>query len=242
MTELRNDPLADAGLVPVMTIDRADDAASLAAALSQGGISYAEITFRTPAAAEAIDRMRSEAPQMTIGAGTVLTVEQADRAVRAGAQYLTGMVKEAAKERLRVKAREAEPRNAAVNSDQRRCHSVTDQPHILEPEVAIAPAYRTKRRISFKHRRFSPELFARHGIVYSPACAASRLGAISACATYISFMPIPLIRHVWLSFVVVAHRAALMPPVAQVADISDEQRKGGNAEECGQGVLPVLMA
>jgi 2-dehydro-3-deoxyphosphogluconate aldolase/(4S)-4-hydroxy-2-oxoglutarate aldolase len=96
MTELRNDPLADAGLVPVMTIDRADDAASLAAALSQVGISYAEITFRTPAAAEAIDRMRSEAPQMTIGAGTVLTVEQADRAVRAGAQYLVSPAFDAA--------------------------------------------------------------------------------------------------------------------------------------------------
>jgi 2-dehydro-3-deoxyphosphogluconate aldolase / (4S)-4-hydroxy-2-oxoglutarate aldolase len=88
VTDLRTDPLTDAGLVPVITIDRADDAGMLASALVQGGIPYAEVTFRTPAAPQAIDRMRSEAPQMTVGAGTVLTVEQADQAVRSGAQYL----------------------------------------------------------------------------------------------------------------------------------------------------------
>jgi 2-dehydro-3-deoxyphosphogluconate aldolase/(4S)-4-hydroxy-2-oxoglutarate aldolase len=88
MNEPRDQPLADAGLVPVITIDRAEDAGALGAALMQGGIAYAEITFRTPAAAEAIERMRRDAPEMTVGAGTVLTVEQADRAVRSGAQYL----------------------------------------------------------------------------------------------------------------------------------------------------------
>jgi 2-dehydro-3-deoxyphosphogluconate aldolase/(4S)-4-hydroxy-2-oxoglutarate aldolase len=88
MTDVRNEPLADAGLVPVITIDRADEAGSLAAALVKGGIPYAEITFRTPAAAHAIDRMRSQAPQMTVGAGTVLTIEQADQALRSGAQYV----------------------------------------------------------------------------------------------------------------------------------------------------------
>lgn len=88
MTDVRTEPLAGAGLVPVITIDRVDDAGWLAAALVQGGIPYAEVTFRTPVAAGVIDRMRGEAPQMTVGAGTVLTVEQADRAVRAGAQYI----------------------------------------------------------------------------------------------------------------------------------------------------------
>lgn len=88
MTAVRDEPLTDAGLVPVITIDRVEDAGSLAAALMEGGIPYAEITFRTPVAAEAIERMRSEAPQMTVGAGTVLTVEQAERAVSCGAQYL----------------------------------------------------------------------------------------------------------------------------------------------------------
>lgn len=96
MTDVRNEPLLDAGLVPVITIDRAEDAGWLGAALMQGGIPYAEITFRTPAAAEAIDRMRSEAPQMKVGAGTVLTVEQADRAVKSGAQYLVSPAFDAA--------------------------------------------------------------------------------------------------------------------------------------------------
>ena len=96
MTDVHNEPLSDAGLVPVITIDHADDAGLLGAALVQGGIPYAEITFRTPAAAEAIERMRSEAPQMTVGAGTVLTVEQADRAVRSGAQYVVSPALDAA--------------------------------------------------------------------------------------------------------------------------------------------------
>jgi 2-dehydro-3-deoxyphosphogluconate aldolase/(4S)-4-hydroxy-2-oxoglutarate aldolase len=96
MTAVRGEPLTDAGLVPVITIDRADDAGPLAAALVQGGIPCAEITFRTPAAAHAIDRMRSEAPQLTVGAGTVLTVEQADEAVRSGAQYLVSPALDAA--------------------------------------------------------------------------------------------------------------------------------------------------
>jgi 2-dehydro-3-deoxyphosphogluconate aldolase / (4S)-4-hydroxy-2-oxoglutarate aldolase len=96
MTGLRSDPLTGAGLVPVITIDRAQDAGLLAAALLQGGIRYAEITFRTPAAAHAIDRMRSDAPHITVGAGTVLTIEHAERAVRSGAQYLVSPAIDAA--------------------------------------------------------------------------------------------------------------------------------------------------
>lgn len=90
------EPLTEAGLVPVITIDRADDAGPLAAALVQGGIPYAEITYRTPAAAHAIERMRSDVPEMTVGAGTVLTREQADEAVRAGAHFLVAPAFDAA--------------------------------------------------------------------------------------------------------------------------------------------------
>jgi 2-dehydro-3-deoxyphosphogluconate aldolase/(4S)-4-hydroxy-2-oxoglutarate aldolase len=96
MTDLPSEQLTDAGLVPVITIDRADDAGPLAAALVEGGIPYAEVTFRTPAAAHAIDRMRSEAPQMTVGAGTVLTVEQAEQAVSSGAHFLVSPALDAA--------------------------------------------------------------------------------------------------------------------------------------------------
>lgn len=88
MTDPLGEPLAQVGLVPVITIDRAEDAGPLAAALLRGGISYAEITFRTPVAARAIERMRGEAPQMTVGAGTVLRIEEAEQALSAGAQYL----------------------------------------------------------------------------------------------------------------------------------------------------------
>jgi 2-dehydro-3-deoxyphosphogluconate aldolase / (4S)-4-hydroxy-2-oxoglutarate aldolase len=80
----------------MFTIERAGDASPLAAALVKGGIPYAEITFRTPAAAQAIDAMRSEVPQIMVGAGTVLTLEQADQAVRSGAQYVVSPAFDAA--------------------------------------------------------------------------------------------------------------------------------------------------
>lgn len=96
MTDPLGEALADAGLVPVITIDSADDARPLAAALMQGGIRYAEISFRTPAAAQAIDRMRREVPEMAVGAGTVLTVDQADQAVSSGARYLVSPALDAA--------------------------------------------------------------------------------------------------------------------------------------------------
>lgn len=75
-------------LVPVIVIESASDAVPLAAALSDGGLPCAEVTFRTPNAAEAITRMASKFPDMLIGAGTVLTPEQAARALDAGARFI----------------------------------------------------------------------------------------------------------------------------------------------------------
>ena len=75
------------GIVPVVKIENADDAEPLAKALIAGGLPLAEITFRTDAAAEAIARMAKAYPDM-LGAGTVLTPEQADSAVRAGAKFI----------------------------------------------------------------------------------------------------------------------------------------------------------
>ena len=68
--------LSQIGLIPVITIDRAEDAVPLARALLDGGVGCAEITFRTTAAAEAIRRMIGEVREMLVGAGTVLTVQQ----------------------------------------------------------------------------------------------------------------------------------------------------------------------
>ena len=80
--------LSRVGLVPVITIGSPHDAVPLAKALLDGGIGCAEITFRTPAAAEAIAGISSTCRELLIGAGTVLSVEQAQHAPRAGAQYV----------------------------------------------------------------------------------------------------------------------------------------------------------
>ncbi len=76
------------GVVPVVKIDNADDALPLGKALIDGGLPLAEITFRTAAAEEAIKKMADAYPEMLIGAGTVLTTEQVDRAVNAGAKFI----------------------------------------------------------------------------------------------------------------------------------------------------------
>jgi 2-dehydro-3-deoxyphosphogluconate aldolase/(4S)-4-hydroxy-2-oxoglutarate aldolase len=80
--------LSRIGVVPVITIDRPQDAVPLARALLNGGLGCAEITFRTASAQEAIQRISGECHEMLVGAGTVLTVQQAEQAIRAGAQYI----------------------------------------------------------------------------------------------------------------------------------------------------------
>ena len=76
------------GIVPVVVLDDAKDAAPLAKALCEGGLPCAEVTFRTAAAEESIRIMAKEFPEMLVGAGTVLTTEQVDRAVAAGASVI----------------------------------------------------------------------------------------------------------------------------------------------------------
>ena len=75
-------------IVPVITIDDPAHASRLAGALSDGGLPCAEVTFRTPAALQALERMTSEHPDMLVGAGTVLTVKQAAQARAAGAKFI----------------------------------------------------------------------------------------------------------------------------------------------------------
>lgn len=76
------------GIVPVVKLDDATAAAPLAKALCDGGLPCAEVTFRTACAAEAIKIMTTEFPDMLVGAGTVLTTEQVDEAVAAGATFI----------------------------------------------------------------------------------------------------------------------------------------------------------
>ena len=76
------------GIIPVVVLDDAKDAEPLADALMEGGLPCAEVTFRTAAAADVIKIMTEKYPEMLVGAGTVLTKEQVDRAVEAGARFI----------------------------------------------------------------------------------------------------------------------------------------------------------
>lgn len=76
------------GIVPVVVLNDAQKALPLAKALCDGGLPCAEVTFRTDAAEESIRIMSREFPDMLIGAGTVLSTEQVDRAVAAGAKFI----------------------------------------------------------------------------------------------------------------------------------------------------------
>lgn len=80
--------LEQLGVFPIIVIDRAEDAVPLGEALLKAGLPCAEVTFRTPAAAEAIQTLAREFPEMLVGAGTVLSIEQADRAIDSGARFI----------------------------------------------------------------------------------------------------------------------------------------------------------
>ena len=80
--------LSKFGVVPVVVLNDAKDAEPLAKALCDGGLPCAEVTFRTASAEESIRTMTEKYPEMLVGAGTVLTTEQVDRAVAAGAKFI----------------------------------------------------------------------------------------------------------------------------------------------------------
>jgi 2-dehydro-3-deoxyphosphogluconate aldolase/(4S)-4-hydroxy-2-oxoglutarate aldolase len=80
--------LGNIGIIPVIKIDDAQYAVALAKALAKGGIYCIEITFRTAEGEDAIRRIAQAMPEIIVGAGTVLTVEQVDRALNAGAQFI----------------------------------------------------------------------------------------------------------------------------------------------------------
>ena len=80
--------LAAAGVVPVVVLDKAEDAVPTARAMVAGGIDVMEITFRTAAAADSIRAVAAEVPEMLVGAGTVLNLEQCKLAVECGAKFI----------------------------------------------------------------------------------------------------------------------------------------------------------
>ena len=80
--------IAKMNVVPVVVLNNSKDAQPLAKALIDGGLPCAEVTFRTDAAEESIKIITEKYPDMLVGAGTVLTTEQVDRAVKAGAKFI----------------------------------------------------------------------------------------------------------------------------------------------------------
>jgi len=80
--------IREIGIVPVIVLENAKDALPLAESLIEGGLPCAEVTFRTAAAEDSIRAISQAYPEMLVGAGTVLTTEQVDRAVAAGAKFI----------------------------------------------------------------------------------------------------------------------------------------------------------
>lgn len=76
------------GIIPVIAFNSVEEAVPLCKALVAGGLPAAEVTFRTACAEECIKKIHDEVPEMLLGAGTVLTVDQADRAMAAGASFI----------------------------------------------------------------------------------------------------------------------------------------------------------
>ncbi len=81
------DKLRQFGVVPVVAVDDVDNGLRLCEALLSGGLPVAEITFRTAAAADVIQAASKRFPELLLGAGTVLTTDQVDRAIQAGARF-----------------------------------------------------------------------------------------------------------------------------------------------------------
>lgn len=88
MNETMNNLIVQYGVVPVVVLEDEKDALPLAEALVKGGLPVAEVTFRTAAAEGSIKAMCEAYPEMLVGAGTVLSVEQVDRALKAGARFI----------------------------------------------------------------------------------------------------------------------------------------------------------
>ena len=76
------------GIVPVVVLENADDAVETAKAMLRGGVDVMEITFRTAAAPESIRRVAQKVPDMLVGAGTVVTLDQCKEAVECGARFI----------------------------------------------------------------------------------------------------------------------------------------------------------
>ena len=92
MFEKMNEEITKIGVIPVIVIEDSKDAIPTAEALEKAGLRCAEITFRTAAAEESIRLISENFPNMLVGAGTVLTKENVDKAAAAGAKFIVSPV------------------------------------------------------------------------------------------------------------------------------------------------------
>lgn len=120
-------------VIPVLTVADAGDAAPLARALLAGGVRVAELTLRTPAALEALRRMRAAAPDLVVGMGTILEPDQAHASIAAGAQFLV---------------------SPGLTDDLVRCFSELDVPVL--PGVATVSEAMRARAAGFPALKFFP--------------------------------------------------------------------------------------
>ena len=88
INDFMNEMFKQHKIIPVVKIDDGKKAVPLAKALIAGGLPVVEITFRTECAEQAIKNITQECPEMLVGAGTILTIEQVDKAIKAGAKFI----------------------------------------------------------------------------------------------------------------------------------------------------------
>jgi 2-dehydro-3-deoxyphosphogluconate aldolase / (4S)-4-hydroxy-2-oxoglutarate aldolase len=151
------DQIARLTLVPVLEIPDPAVAAPLADALAAGGLPCAEITFRTPAAAAAIEAMVKRRPDLLVGAGTVLTVAQVDRAVGLGARFVVSPgFDRAVVERCLERSVAALPGILTPSELQMALGSGLAMAKLFPAEAAGGPAYLRALSAPFPGFRFVP--------------------------------------------------------------------------------------
>ena len=136
------DLLALAPVIPVLTIARIEDAVPLARALAAGGLGVLEVTLRTPAALEAIARIKAELPSAIVGAGTILTPADMAAASEAGADFLVSPGATRASGRRRQTTIAALP---AGRGNRQRSHAVAGARFSLSEILSSRSLWRSGR-------------------------------------------------------------------------------------------------
>lgn len=151
------DTIAALRIVPVVVVDGADEAVRLADALAAGGLPVAEITLRMPGVVDAIRAVAAQRPDMIVGAGTVISPEQVDQVVEAGARFV---VSPGTSEAVVVRARELGVPvlpGVATASDVMRAVSLgVDVVKLFPASVAGGPAAIKALSAPFGQVRFMP--------------------------------------------------------------------------------------